>query len=94
MCNNWSFCAEKIEKRRLTAQVSSCSAYRKISNKRRTLVGYKIADLSDVVRASPVGVTPTTSSFSTWHLASRDSAKTAARQYKNPSSVGIWCVFY
>ena len=63
--------------------------YRKISNIRRTLVGYKIVDHSDVVGASPVGAAPTTSSFSTWHVASRDSAKTAAKQYENLLSVGI-----
>ena len=63
--------------------------YRKISNIRRTLVGNTIVDHSDVVGASPVGAAPTTSSFSTWHLASRDSAKTAARQYDNLLSVGI-----
>ena len=39
--------------------------YRKVSNIRRTLVGYKIVDHSDVVGASPVGAAPTTSSFST-----------------------------
>ena len=44
--------------------------YRETSNIRRTLVGNKIVDHSDVVGASPVGAAPTTSSFSTWHLAS------------------------
>ena len=39
--------------------------YRQISNIRRTLVGNKIVDHSDVVGASPVGAAPTTSSFST-----------------------------
>ena len=39
--------------------------YRKTSNIRRTLVGHKIVDHSDVVGASPVGAAPTTSSFST-----------------------------
>ena len=39
--------------------------HRKTSNKRRTLVGNKIVDQSDVVGASPVGAAPTTSSFST-----------------------------
>ena len=39
--------------------------YRKVSNIRRTLVGNKIVDRSDVVGASPVGAAPTTSSFST-----------------------------
>ena len=39
--------------------------YRKTSNIRRTLVGNKIVDHSDVVGASPAGAAPTTSSFST-----------------------------
>ena len=39
--------------------------YCKTSNISHTLVGNKIADHSDVVRASPVGAAPTTSSFST-----------------------------
>ena len=39
--------------------------YREVSNIRRTLVGNKIVDHSDVVGASPVGAAPTTSSFST-----------------------------
>ena len=40
-------------------------SYRKVSNIRRTLVGNKIVDHSDVVGAWPVGAAPTTSSFST-----------------------------
>ena len=40
-------------------------AYRQVSNIRRTLVGNKIVDHSDVVGASHVGAAPTTSSFST-----------------------------
>ena len=39
--------------------------YCETSNIRRILVDNKIVDLSDVVRASPVGAAPTTSSFST-----------------------------
>ena len=39
--------------------------HHQVSNIRRTLVGYKIVDHSDVVGASPVGAAPTTSSFST-----------------------------
>ena len=39
--------------------------YRQVSNLRRTLVGYKIVDHSDVVGVSPVGAAPTTSSLST-----------------------------
>ena len=42
-----------------------CDTYRKVSNIRRTLVGNKIVDHSDVVGALPVGAAPTTSSFST-----------------------------
>ena len=41
----------------------SFGTYRKTSNIRRTLVGNKIVDHSDVVGASPVGAAPTTSSF-------------------------------
>ena len=41
------------------------NAYSKTYNIRRTLVGNKIVDHSDVVGASPVGAAPTTSSFST-----------------------------
>ena len=40
-------------------------AYRQVSNIRRTLIGNKIVDNSDVVGASPVGAAPTTSSLST-----------------------------
>ena len=39
--------------------------YRQISKIRRTLVGNKFVDHSDVVGASPVGAAPTTSSFAT-----------------------------
>ena len=39
--------------------------YRQVSKMRRTLVGNKIVDHSDVVGASPFGAAPTTSSFST-----------------------------
>ena len=38
---------------------------REVSNLRRTLVGNKSVDHSDVVGASPVGAAPTTSSFPT-----------------------------
>ena len=54
----------------LVTQVSHNSyrpsdTYRQVSNIRRTLVGIKIVDNSDVVGASPVGAVPTTSSLST-----------------------------
>ena len=42
-----------------------CCIYRENFNISRTLVGNVIVDHSDVVGASPVGATPTTSSFST-----------------------------
>ena len=44
--------------------IGTKEVYRKVSNIRRTLVGNKIVDHSDVVGASPVGAAPTTSSFS------------------------------
>ena len=40
--------------------IVSLYIYRKVSNIRRTLVGNKIVDHSDVVGASPVGAAPTT----------------------------------
>ena len=39
--------------------------YRQTSNMRRTLLGNKIVDHSDVVGASPIGTARPTSSFST-----------------------------
>ena len=45
--------------------VSVAMIYRQVSNIRRTLVGNKIVDNSDVVGASPVGAAPTISSLST-----------------------------
>ena len=68
--------------------------YRKTSNISRTLMGNEIVDNSDAVGASPVGAAPTTSSFSTEHLASMDWAKTTARGYKKDLSFGIWCDLY
>ena len=41
--------------------------YRQISNIRRTLIGNKIVDHSDVVGTSPVGAAPTTFSLSAQH---------------------------
>ena len=57
------------------------------SNISRTLVGNKIADHSDVV-----GAAPTTSSFATRHLASKNWANTPARRDEKNLSVGI-CFF-
>ena len=55
----------------------------------RTLVGNEIVDHSDVVGASPVGAAPTTSSFSTWHLAFMDWAKTTARWDEKHLNLGF-----
>ena len=55
------------------------TTYRKTFNISLTLVGHKIVDYSDVVGTSPVGAAPTTSSFSTSHMASMDWAKAVAR---------------
>ena len=68
--------------------------YCQVSNIRCTLVGNEIADHSDVVGASPVGATPTTSSFSTEHLASIYCAKTDASRVEKHLSFGIWGVLY
>ena len=64
--------------------------YHKIPNIRRALVGSKIVDHSDVVGASPVAAAPTTPSFSTYHPATIDCAKTTARQDETHLSLGIW----
>ena len=69
--------------------------YRQTSNiSRTTLVGNEIVDHSDVVGASPAGAAPTTSSFSTWYLASMDWAKTTARHDEKHLSLRIWCNLY
>ena len=59
----------------------------------RTLVGNKGVDHSDVVGTSPVDTAPTTSSFSTQHLASMDWAKTTARRDKKHLSVGFGATY-
>ena len=64
-------------------------SYRKVSNIKRTLVGNKIVDHSDVVGASPVGAAPTTSSFSTQNRASMDWTKTTADETRNINVLGL-----
>ena len=68
--------------------------YRQVSNIRWALVGNTIVDHSDVVGASPVGAAPTTSSFSTKHLASLDWEWTTASRDEKHLSSGIWCDLY
>ena len=63
--------------------------YCQISNIRWTLVGNEIVDHSVVVRASPVGAAPTTSSFSTQHLASIYCTKATASRDEKHLSFGI-----
>ena len=68
--------------------------YRQVSNIRRTLLGNKFVDHSDVVGASPVGAAPTTSSFSTYRLASLDWTKTTSRRGEEHLNLVIWYVWY
>ena len=68
--------------------------YIQTSNISRILVGNKIVDHSDVIGASPVGIAPSTSSFSTDHLASMVWVKTIARWDKKYLSFVIWCTLY
>ena len=83
-----------VSKQQPFTQFGPIIAYRQVSNIRRTLVGNKTVDHSDVVGASPVGAAPTTSSFSTSHLASLDWAKTTARREEKHLILGIWCILY
>ena len=78
-------------KKKMTATFAEKSVmgviYHQTSNISHTLVDNKIRVLS-------VGTAPTTSSFSTWHMASMDWAETTARRDDKHLSVGIWCVLY
>ena len=66
--------------------------YHQVSYIRRTLVGNKIVDRSDVVGASPLSAAPTTSSFSTEPLASLDWATVTATRDEKHLSLGIRCL--
>ena len=68
--------------------------YRQTSNIRGTLEANIIVGNSDIVGASPVGAAPTTSSFSTQHLALMDCVKTTARRDEKNFNLGIWVVLY
>ena len=59
-----------------------------------TSAGNNIVDHSDVVGASPVRAAPTTSSFSTLHLASMNWAKTTAKCDENYLIFGTWHALY
>ena len=75
-----------------TSSKTTKREYRQTSNVRRSSVGNKDADHSDVVGASHVGVGPTTSSILTKHLVSVDWDKTTVRQDENHLSYGMRCV--
>ena len=64
---NWydHYKATKVYSMGHTVKGTVVEQYRQVSNIRRTSVGNKIVDHSDVVGASPVGAAPTTFSFST-----------------------------
>ena len=49
----------------MTSMQSGVSYYRQVSQMRRTLIGNKFVDNSNVVGASPAGAAPTTSELST-----------------------------
>ena len=68
--------------------------YCQTTNIRCTLTCNNIVDHSDVVGAPPVGAAPTTSSFSTKHMASMDSSKATVRQDEKQLNFGIWCGLY
>ena len=68
--------------------------YRKISNISHTFVGNYIVDYSDVVGALPVAAAPTTSSFSTKHMAPIGWATTTARRDEKHLSFDIQGVLY
>ena len=68
--------------------------YHQTSNISHTLVENKIVDHSDVVGESPAGTAPTTSSFSTWHLAPMDWEKATARRDENHLSFMNWYDLY
>ena len=83
-----------IKYKPITQQCIDSDIYRQTSNISRTLVGKQIADHSYVFGASPVGAAPTTSLFSTEHLALMDWAKTTARRDANHLVFVIWCGLY
>ena len=68
--------------------------YCQTSNISHTLVGNKPVDHSDVVGALPDGAAPTTSSFSTSHLALIYCRKTTTRRDEKHLNFGIQCNFY
>ena len=57
-------------------------------------VGNKIVDHSDVVWPSPVGAAPTTSSFTTKHLAPMDCTKQLQDEARKYLGLGICCSLY
>ena len=73
----------------LDSHIDYSYAYRQAFNISSTFVANKFVDHSEVVGASPLGAAPTTSSFSTQHMASMDWAKITARREDNHLSFGV-----
>ena len=65
LANNGILRTDKPLRQYSNYMVSLHITYHQASNVRRTVVNNTIVDHSNVVGASPVGVAPTTSSFST-----------------------------
>ena len=85
-------CVSSIRHGYANASTERYGMYRQTSYISRSLLGNKLADHSDVVGSSPVGATPTISTFPTQHLASVDWAKTATRKDDKHLSFVIRCV--
>ena len=81
-----------LVKQGANASAAIILTYRQTSHIRRTLLGNKIVDHSDVVGAPPFISAPTT--FSTWHLASIYCTKTTTWWDEENLSFQIWCVLY
>ena len=79
---------------KLFPRLPSTLSYNQTSNISRTSVDNIIVDHSNIVGASPVGAAPTASSFSTWHFASMNWAKTTTGRDEKHLSLGIWCYLY
>ena len=64
----------------ILSSVARPYAYRQVCNIRRTLVGNKIVDHSDVVGASPVGAAPTTDWVPGFNRLRKDNCKTRGKK--------------
>ena len=90
----WCIASCAIDVLLLSLWMSIVMKYCQTSNIGHALVGNKIVDHLDVAGASPIGAAPTTSSFSTQHLAPMDWTKSTAGRDEKHLSFGIWCALY